>query len=223
MDEIRPDPQHLLGLKLHWGLHRKNETIVFYSLAIPCWGLEIAAAALGPYFRASHPAFIGCISAFFVLHWAAWTQTAFAMVQRASWRRDEEAVEERVQFLWFAVRLQRLMLVCHHRWRCPSCEEPELTLAQPTAFIALCTFIPAYVQRNSEHDLAYWLLFMLIFIIDTVLCVMNAYNNITWVRFFAVCTARIQYANASSQEADRLWFEDRIPGVPNTHIAIFGV
>jgi hypothetical protein len=47
--------------------------------------------------------------------------------------------------------------------------------------IAFCTFIPAYVQRDSEHDLAYWLLFMLIFIIDTVLCVMNAYNNITWV------------------------------------------
>jgi len=57
----------------------------------------------------------------------------------------------------------------------------ELTLAQPTALIAFCTFIPAYVQRDSEHDLAYWLLFMLIFIIDTVLCVMNAYNNITWV------------------------------------------
>lgn len=38
------------------------------------------------------------------------------------------------------------------------------------------------MQRDSEHDLAYWLLFMLIFIIDTVLCVMNAYNNITWVR-----------------------------------------
>ena len=119
MEDIRPDPQHLLGLKLHWGLHRKNETIVFYSIAIPCWGLEIAAAALGPYFRASHPAFIGCISAFFILHWAAWLQTAFAMVQRASWRRGEEAVEERVQFLWFAVRLQRLMLVCRHRMERP--------------------------------------------------------------------------------------------------------
>jgi threonine/homoserine/homoserine lactone efflux protein len=55
---------------------------------------------------------------------------------------------------------------------------------QPTALIAFCTFIPAYVQRDSEHDLAYWLLFMLIFIIDTVLCVMNAYNNITWVSVF---------------------------------------
>lgn len=55
------------------------------------------------------------------------------------------------------------------------------TLSQPTAFIAFCTFIPAYVQRDSLDDLAYWLLFMLIFIVDTVVCVSNAYNNITWV------------------------------------------
>jgi hypothetical protein len=112
MDEIRPDPQHLLGLKLHWGLHRKNETLLFYGMIIPCWAVEIAAAAMGPYLRSGSPAFIACITVFFVLHWAAWFQTAFAMMQRSSWRRDEEAVEERVQFLWFAVRLQRMMLVC---------------------------------------------------------------------------------------------------------------
>lgn len=111
MEEIRPDPQHLLGLKLHWGLHRKNETLLFYGMILPCWCLEIAAAAIGPYLRSGSGAFIGCITAFFVLHWAAWFQTAFAMMQRSSWRRDEEAVEERVQFLWFAVRLQRMMLV----------------------------------------------------------------------------------------------------------------
>ena len=88
--------------------------------------------------------------------------------------------------------------------------------------IAFCTFIPAYVQRDSEHDLAYWLLFMLIIIIDTVLCVMNAYNNSTWVSSFF--HALLAYMTLTlSQEADRLWFEDRIPGVPNTHIAIFGV
>ncbi|GAB7334814.1 hypothetical protein MBLNU13_g06729t1 [Cladosporium sp. NU13] len=184
MDEIRPDPQHLLSLKLHWGLHRKNETLLFYGMIIPCWALEIAAAAMGPYLRSGSVAFIVCITLFFVLHWAAWFQTAFAMMQRSSWRRDEEAVEERVQFLWFAVRLQRMML--------------------PTALIAFCTFIPAYVQRDSLDDLPYWLIFMLIFIVDTVGCVMNAYNNITW-------------------EADRLWFEDRIPGVPSTHVAIFGI
>lgn len=53
---------------------------------------------------------------------------------------------------------------------------------QPTALIAFCTFIPAYVQRDSLDDLPYWLIFMLVFIVDTVGCVMNAYNNITWVR-----------------------------------------
>jgi hypothetical protein len=79
---------------------------------IPSWGLEIAAAVVGAYMRSDSPAFIGCITAFFALHWAAWLQTTFAMMQRSSWRRDEEAVEERVQFLWFAVRLQRMMLVC---------------------------------------------------------------------------------------------------------------
>ena len=58
----------------------------------------------------------------------------------------------------------------------------KLISEQPTALIAFCTFIPAYVQRDSLHDLPYWLIFMLIFIVDTVGCVMNAYNNITWVR-----------------------------------------
>jgi len=42
------------------------------------------------------------------------------------------------------------------------------------------TFIPAYVLRDEENDLPYWLLFLLFFIIDTVICVMNAYNNISW-------------------------------------------
>lgn len=122
MDEIRPDPQHLLSLKLHWGLHRKNETLLFYGMIIPCWALEIAAAAMGPYLRSGSTAFIVCITLFFVLHWAAWFQTAFAMMQRSSWRRDEEAVEERVQFLWFAVRLQRMMLVCHYQYWIFICE-----------------------------------------------------------------------------------------------------
>jgi len=57
---------------------------------------------------------------------------------------------------------------------------------QPTALIAFCTFIPAYVQRDSLDDLPYWLIFMLIFIVDTVGCVMNAYNNITWVRWISI-------------------------------------
>lgn len=78
------------------------------------------------------------------------------------------------------------------------------------------------MQRDSLDDLPYWLIFMMIFIVDTVGCVMNAYNNITWVRCFLVIENEIN-ADIRTQEADRLWFEDRIPGVPSTHIAIFGI
>lgn len=66
-------------------------------------------------------------------------------------------------------------------------------------------------------------MFMLIFIVDTVLCVMNAYNNITWVSIQFRIPHDLRTPNNYTQEADRLWFEDRIPGVPNTHIAIFGI
>lgn len=59
-----------------------------------------------------------------------------------------------------------------------------LILEQPTALIAFCTFIPAYVRRDSLDDLPYWLIFMMVFIVDTVGSVMNAYNNITWVGYF---------------------------------------
>jgi hypothetical protein len=66
--------------------------------------------------------------------------------------------------------------------RCRGGKVTALTcIEQPTALIAFCTFIPAYVQRDREQDIAYWLLFLLFFIFDTVFSVMNAYNNITWV------------------------------------------
>ena len=105
------DPDKVLSMKLHWGLHTFPENVLFYCFAIPSWCLEIAAAVLGAYRGASDPAFIGCVTAFLVLHWAAWLQTAFGMVQRASWRREHETVPERTQFLYLAIRLQRLMIV----------------------------------------------------------------------------------------------------------------
>lgn len=37
------------------------------------------------------------------------------------------------------------------------------------------------------------------------------------------CILPSAQTNVIFQEADRLWFEDRIPGVPNTHVAIFGI
>lgn len=70
--------------------------------------------------------------------------------------------------------------------------------------IALATFIQAYVRRESTDDLAYWLLFLLIFIWNTVFSVMNAYNNITW-------------------ESDRLSYEDGEQPYRITRLAILGI
>ena len=114
-DEIRPDVDHLLQLKVHWGLKWRDENILFYAFMVPALVLEIVAAGFGAYWKTSSDVFIGCVTAFQVLHWAAWGQTAFCMAQRSSWRREEETLEDRVQYLWYAVRLQRLMLVCFAR------------------------------------------------------------------------------------------------------------
>ena len=80
-----------------------------------------------------------------------------------------------------------------------------LTIVQPTAVVGLATFIPAYVQRDKKpHDLPYWLLFLLIFIWNTVFSVMNAYNNITW-------------------ESDRMKYEDGEQPFRIGKLAILGI
>lgn len=105
--------QHdLIAPKAHWGLSPKAEATLFYCCAVPSWGLEIAAAVVGSYSHSWNPPFIVCISAFLVLHWMAWLQTAVGMMQRASWVRDESDLNDRRQFLHLAVRLNRLMMVC---------------------------------------------------------------------------------------------------------------
>lgn len=66
------------------------------------------------------------------------------------------------------------------------------------------TFIVAYARRYDTGDICAWLLFLLIFIINTVGCVMNAYNNITW-------------------ESDRLAFEDGETPYGNTLLSVLGL
>jgi hypothetical protein len=82
MEEIRPDPQHLLGLKLHWGLHRKNETLLFYGMIIPCWCLEIAAAADVSLLSSSCTGRLG-----FRLH-LPWRKDLAGGVTRRLWKRE---------------------------------------------------------------------------------------------------------------------------------------
>ncbi|KAK4574244.1 hypothetical protein LTR86_002005 [Recurvomyces mirabilis] len=150
-----------IATKKLWGLDRRQETYLFYFWMIVSLCCEITAAVLGwRYHTWSYP-FIGVMTGFMVTYWAAWFQTATGMVQRASWIREEADLPTRRQFLYLAVRLNRLML--------------------PAAVVGLATFIPAYVQRHRHpHDLPYWLLFLLTFIWNAVFSVMNAYNNITW-------------------------------------------
>lgn len=66
------------------------------------------------------------------------------------------------------------------------------------------TFIVGYTQRRELKDLAYWLLFLLAFIWNTVFSVMNAYNNITW-------------------ESDRLQYEENEIHFKMTRLAILGI
>ncbi|KAF2862264.1 hypothetical protein K470DRAFT_229060 [Piedraia hortae CBS 480.64] len=175
-DQVKP--------KTHTGLGVVSETKLFYCVLIPSWILEIVSAAVGSIYHTWHPAFIACFTLFMVLHWWAWLQTTVGMLQRASWVRDESDLVDRRQFLYFAVRLNRLQV--------------------PTAFIAFIAFIQAYPRRGKLDDLAFWLLFLLIFIWNTVFSVMNAYNNITW-------------------ETERLQYEEGEMPFGNTFLAILGI
>jgi hypothetical protein len=101
---------HLPQVK-HWGLSPQGEKILFYCFAIPSWCLLIVCCVMGSYYNTKDHRFIATVTPFLVLSWAAWWQTAIGMMQRASWVRDESNLEDRRRFLYFAVRLNRLMLV----------------------------------------------------------------------------------------------------------------
>ncbi|KAF1818469.1 uncharacterized protein K489DRAFT_384897 [Dissoconium aciculare CBS 342.82] len=170
--------------KKHWGLDRRSGTILFYAIAIPSWVFEIVASALAPYYKTHSAPFIACATIWLFLWAFAWLQTASAMLQRASWVRDESNLKDRRQFLDLSVRLNQLMM--------------------PTALIAFVTFLVAYTGRRHYHDLTFWLLFLLLFILNTVGCVMNAYNNIGW-------------------ECDRLHYEEGEAPMKYTRLAMLGI
>ncbi|KAK4613990.1 hypothetical protein CLAFUW4_09378 [Fulvia fulva] len=176
----------------HWGLGRRSETILFYCFAVPSLCFNIAAAITGSLLRTRSHAFIACAVVWLTLWAAAWLQTATAMIQRASWVRDEANLKDRKQYLFLSVRLQRLML--------------------PEAIVCLTVFIIGYTQRESYKDTAYWLVFLLFFIFNIVGCVMNAYNNITWE------SDRLHYEEGSPpMKYSRL----AILGIPSSDRGIF--
>lgn len=100
------EPEALL--KSRGQLSTKQEYIVFWLLTIPAWTLEIAAAILGGIEHTQSRPFIGTVTAFLILHWAAFLQTVWMMVRAPRWRGT---LDERTEYLFLARRLQRLMVV----------------------------------------------------------------------------------------------------------------
>jgi len=94
-----------------WGLNTTQETILFYFWMATSLCCLVVAAAVAPHHHTSSHPFIAMMTAFMVLHWAGWLQTATGMAQRASWVRDEGDLQTRREYLYLAVRLNRLMLV----------------------------------------------------------------------------------------------------------------
>ena len=52
--------------------------------------------------------------------------------------------------------------------------------SQPTALIGMITWAVAYRFRGKASSQAYWIIFLVVWIMNTVVCIMNVYNNISW-------------------------------------------
>jgi len=95
-------------VKSQGALSTSHEYILFYILTGLAWCLEICAGVLGGLDHTDSYPFIGTVTPFLVLHWAAVLQTVWGMVRAPRWRGT---VQERVEYLFLARRLQRLMAV----------------------------------------------------------------------------------------------------------------
>jgi hypothetical protein len=51
---------------------------------------------------------------------------------------------------------------------------------QPTALIGMVTWAVAYRYRGKASSSAYWIIFLVVWILNIVMCIMNVYNNISW-------------------------------------------
>jgi len=149
------DEPSALPFKTGGRLRRNQEYVIFYFLAIASWGCEIACACLGSLYGAQSHYFVATVTPFLVTHWMAFLQTCWLM---ATARR--ETIGDRMAYLNLACRFQRL--------------------CAPTALIGMVTWAVAYRFRDKASSSAYWIIFLIVWILNTVVCIMNVYNNITW-------------------------------------------
>lgn len=174
LDISEPEPAAIPG-KSPWSLlSPKSEYIMFYTLAFASWSLEICAAATGSHYGGASNPFIGTVTAFLCVHFAAFLQTVWAMATAV-----RGTVEERVAYLKLAIRLQRLLGVSVkelHSYFLPHTD----TFCQMAAIIGLVTWAVAYRFRGNASSSAYWIIFLVVWIANTVSFLMNAYNNTSW-------------------------------------------
>jgi hypothetical protein len=84
-------------------------------------------------------------------------------------------IADRLSYLNLACRFQRLCAVSlQHLFYIKS-----LT-SQPTALIGMVTWAVAYRFRDDASSPAYWIIFLVVWISNIVVCLMNVSNNISW-------------------------------------------
>ncbi|KIW32878.1 uncharacterized protein PV07_04391 [Cladophialophora immunda] len=155
IDNPCEDEPQALPFRTGGPLARIEEYTIFYFLAICSWCLEIAAACLGSLYGAQSHAFIGTITPFLAMHWMAFLQTCWMMATA-----PRNTIADRMAYLNLACRFQRL--------------------CAPTALIGMVTWAVAYRFRGKASSQAYWIIFLIVWILETVVCIMNVYNNISW-------------------------------------------
>ncbi|KAL2421334.1 hypothetical protein ABEF95_016542 [Exophiala dermatitidis] len=136
-------------------LSRTQEHVIFYFMAISSLGLEIAAACLGSLYGAQSHYFIATVTPFLALHWMAFFQNSWLMATA-----ERSAIADRIDYLNLACRFERLCV--------------------PTAITGMVTWAVAYRFRFKASSQAYWIIWLVVWIVDTVACIMNVYNNISW-------------------------------------------
>lgn len=84
-------------------------------------------------------------------------------------------IADRMAYLNLACRFQRLCAVSNRLL-----QQSRSLNSQPTALIGMITWAVGYRFRGKASSQAYWIIWLVVWILNTVVCIMNVYNNIDW-------------------------------------------
>ncbi|KAI1625994.1 hypothetical protein EDD37DRAFT_325534 [Exophiala viscosa] len=149
------DEPTALPFKTGGPLRRNQEYLVFYLFAIPAWALAITSACLGSLYGGQSHYFIATVTPFLAMYSMAFIQTCWLMATA-----PRNTVADRRAYLNLACRFERL--------------------CAPIALIGMVTWAVAYRFRSKASSPAYWIIWLVVWILSIVVCIMNVYNNISW-------------------------------------------